>query len=82
MCLICMEEGKVGNKGSSDTTVLKQVFDGYIEDTITDEQVLKILEPVLKLIEQGAFDRPRSIFGRGKPIWTRPVESLFKRSAN
>ena len=64
------------------TTVLKQVFDGYIEDTITDEQVWKVLEPVVKLIEQGAFDRPRSIFGLGKPKWTRPVESLFKRLAN
>lgn len=67
------------NKKTSDTTVLKQVFEGYIEDTITDEQVCKVLEPVLKLIEQGAFDRPRNLFGWGKPKWTRPVESLFQK---
>jgi len=77
-----MEDEKVVNKKTSGDTVLKQVFEGYIEDTITDEQVLKVLEPVLKLIEQGVFDRPRSIFGRGKPIWTRPVETLFKRRVN
>ena len=82
MCLYILEDEKVGNKKTSGKTVLKQVFEGYIEDTITDEQVMKVLEPVLKLIEQGAFDRPRSIFGRGEPVWPRPVETLFKRLAN
>jgi len=44
---------------SAGSSALKQVFDGYIEDTITDEQVWRVLEPVLRLIRQGAFDRPR-----------------------
>lgn len=44
---------------STGTSALKQVFDGYIEDSYTDEQIRRILEPVLRLIKQGAFDRPR-----------------------
>ena len=43
--------------------IIKQVFDGYIEDTITDEQIKRILEPVLRRIRSGAFDRPRKFFG-------------------
>ena len=45
------------------TSILKQVFDGYIEDSVTDEQVHRALAPVLKLIREGVFDRRRSIFG-------------------
>ena len=57
-------EGKiVRNYKPSNKTVLKQVFDGYIEDSITDEQILRILEPVFKRIRSGAFDRPRGLFG-------------------
>ena len=47
---------------SSGTSVLKQIFDGHIEDTITDEQIVRILEPVLRRIREGAFDRRRTIF--------------------
>jgi len=49
---------------SSEKPVLKQIFDKYVEDSITDEQLFRILEPVLKRIREGAFDRPRGIFGR------------------
>ena len=63
-------------------SVMKQVFDGYIEDTITDEQVWRVLEPVFRLIRQGTFDRPRGMFGLGIPIWTRSVEFLFKNLVN
>jgi len=41
---------------------VKQVFDGYIEDTITDEQIVRILEPVLMRIKSGVYDRPRGFF--------------------
>ena len=44
--------------------IIRQVFDGYIEDTITDEQIKRILEPVLRRIRSGAFDRPRNFFGK------------------
>jgi len=57
---------------------LTQVFDGYIEDTVTDEQVQKVLEPVLRLIRTGAFNRPRKLFDFGGRIKARPVESLFR----
>lgn len=52
------------------TSVLKQVFDGYIEDSVTDDQVRRVLEPVIKLIRDGVFDRRRSFFG------------VFKRKKN
>jgi len=42
--------------------IVKQVFDGYIEDTITDEQIFRILEPVLMRIKSGAYDRPHGLF--------------------
>jgi len=37
---------------------LKQVFDMYIEEEISDEQIQRVLKPVLKLISEGAFNRP------------------------
>ena len=39
--------------------VLKRVFDRYTEDTITDEQVERVLAPVLMLIKDHGFERPR-----------------------
>ena len=42
-------------------TALKEIFDHYIEDTITSEQIRRVLEPVLKMIREGKFDRPRRI---------------------
>ena len=59
---------------------LKQIFDGYIEDTVSNEQIHRVLEPVLRLIGEGAFDRPRRLFGRGRRIGVRPVEFLLKKS--
>lgn len=41
---------------------LKQVFDIYIEEEISEEQVERVLEPVLKKIYAGAFSRPGSKF--------------------
>ena len=64
------------------TSVLKQVFDGYIEDTVTDEQVQRVLEPVLRLIRDGAFNRPRRIFGQGSRIWSRPVEFFVSKTSH
>jgi len=60
-------------------SALKQVFDKYIEDTVTDEQVEKVLKPVLRLIRSGAFSRPRRLFGFGGRAKARPVESLLRR---
>ena len=60
--------------------VLKQVFDSYVEDTVSNEQVCRVLEPVLRLIREGAFDRPRHLFGRRKQMGERPVEYLFIKS--
>ena len=64
------------------TSVLTRVFEFYVEDSISDEQVTRILEPILKMIEEGAFDRPRNISGRGSSIWARPVELLFNKMKN
>lgn len=41
------------------TSVLKEIFDIYEEETITEDQVKRVLEPVLKMIREGRFDRPR-----------------------
>jgi len=49
----------IGNMGMHP---LKQVFDMYIEEEISDEQTRRVLEPVLKMINEGAFSRPRSTF--------------------
>ena len=38
--------------------VLKQIFDKYAEETHTDEQVQRVLAPVLKMIAEGEFDKP------------------------
>ena len=40
-------------------SVLRYVFDWYAENTITNEQVERVLEPVIKMILEGKFDRPR-----------------------
>jgi len=45
--------------GLPDVPVLKQIFDRYVEDTISDEQLRRVLEPVLRMIDEGEFDRPR-----------------------
>ncbi|MCL2826606.1 MAG: hypothetical protein FWD72_04295 [Eggerthellaceae bacterium] len=35
---------------------LKQVFKWWAQESITDEQVQRILEPVFRMIDEGAFD--------------------------
>jgi len=52
----------VGNNTPAGIPILKQVFDGYIEDSVTEEQIQRILEPVFQLILLGTFDRPRRFF--------------------
>jgi hypothetical protein len=61
---------------SGKKSVLKQVFDRYVEDTISDEQMNRVLEPVLRLIREGAFDRPRGFFYGGRRRKPRPVEYI------
>jgi hypothetical protein len=63
---------------SANGSVLKQVFDMHIEETFTDEQVRRVLEPVLRLIREGAFDRPQPFFAGGRRMRLRPVVMLFK----
>ena len=53
---------------------LKKVFDRYIEDSITDEQVNRVLNLVLSLIEEGRFNRPRRFFGIGGMKKSRSVK--------
>ena len=56
-------------------SVMKQIFDKYIDETITDEQIIRVLEPVIRLIRKGAFSRPRRLFGLGGKRSSRPVDS-------
>ena len=37
--------------------LLGELLDSYAEETITDEQVQRVLEPVLEMIRDGVFDR-------------------------
>ena len=37
--------------------VLKEILDRCAEDTATDEQVLRVLAPVIRMIEEGKFDK-------------------------
>ncbi|MCL2889038.1 MAG: sigma-70 region 4 domain-containing protein [Eggerthellaceae bacterium] len=41
------------------TPVLKQIFDKYAEESITEDQLRRVLEPVLRMINEGRFNRPR-----------------------
>ena len=72
----------MSNNRTSSKSVIKQIFEGYIEDTISDEQIRRILEPVLKLINEGAFDKPRGLFGSGIFSLTRSIDFLFQKRAN
>ena len=68
------------NDSSAKGCVLKQVFDKYIEDTITDEQTKRVMEYMIKLIMNGAFNRPNRLFGLGGKKNRRPVDFLLKSS--
>jgi len=39
---------------------LKELFDRYTDDTIPDEQVNRVLEPILEMIREGRFDKRRT----------------------
>ena len=39
--------------------VLMEILGRCADDTITEEQVQRVLEPVFKMIWEGKFDRPR-----------------------
>jgi len=41
------------------TSTLKQIVDLYAEETVSDEHIERILEPVVAMIQAGKFDRPR-----------------------
>ena len=38
--------------------VLMDILDGLCAESVTDEQVQRVLEPVLKMIREGKFDAP------------------------
>ena len=46
-----------GNKGMK-VSVLKLIFDAYEGETITDEQVQRIVDPVIRMIRAGQFNDP------------------------
>ena len=37
---------------------LKRLFDLYADETISDEKIHSILEPILRMINEGMFDLP------------------------
>ena len=39
---------------------LKQILHHYVEESVTDEQVQKILKPILKKIDAGEFEKPKT----------------------
>ena len=41
----------------TDVLVFKNIFDWFMETTITDEQAYRVIEPVLKMIKEGKFSR-------------------------
>ena len=41
---------------------IRQLFDSYVEETITEEQIQRLLSPVLRMIYNGCFDSPRKWF--------------------
>ena len=58
--------GKVGSDNiksiSSNCSIIKEIFDKYATDTITDDQVNRVLEPVLNMIREGRFDRNKRLY--------------------
>ena len=42
---------------TNNVSVLKQIFDWHEAETITDEMTQRVLEPVLKMIQEGKFER-------------------------
>jgi len=44
--------------------MLKKVFDRYEEETITEEQVRRVLEPVIKMVQEGRFGKQPRRFNK------------------
>ena len=42
---------------SQSARILKSIFNKYIEDSITEEQIERLLRPILQMIKEGRFDR-------------------------
>ena len=63
----------IDNKGYS-KTVLKDLFDRYADENITDEQIAYLLEPILRMIKDGYFDKS---YRRQIKRITRKIASLF-----
>jgi len=42
-----------------EAAALKRIFDLHAEETITDDQVRRVLDPVLEMIIEGKFEKPR-----------------------
>ena len=61
-----------------EANILKRIFDTHCEETISDEQVKRMLEPILKMIEDGEFDKGRQA---RKATWER-VTPLAATSSN
>ena len=44
---------------SSKKTAIKEIFDWYEEEMITEERIQRVLKPILQMIKEGKFDQPR-----------------------
>lgn len=51
-----MSTDKTKNDSQKDS-VLKEVFDRYADDIITDKQIERLLKPIIQMIKEGRFDR-------------------------
>ena len=41
------------------TPVLKEIFNWYMDKTVTEEQVQRVLEPVIEMIMKGGFEKEK-----------------------
>lgn len=57
--------------------VLKQMFDRWIDEKISDEQVARVLEPVLRLIREGAFARARQSGNAAQQVFGADIKTKF-----
>jgi len=49
-----------------DRIALKKIFDSHAEETITDEQVERMINPILQRIREGEFNQPKGLSGKIK----------------
>jgi len=47
-------------KKAHNEPVIKQLFDTYAQESISEEQVIRVLEPIVRMIGEGRFDKPKS----------------------